>query len=147
MSAVLLFASDVPLQEVPYPPDFSIHFNIDEGTVNDGGRDDGFCIFQREQVLELATEKPYCAELEWRFTPGRAKKVIDYLRAHLETAPEVEFWHIWQDMDFGHKVRKITIPIDELSVEDIQELCQLEVWKQPATDYCYVVTGGTHFCG
>ena len=53
---------------------------------------------------------------------------------------EVELWHIWQDMDFDHKVRKVKIPIHALTADDIQELSQLDVWKEPVVDYCYVVT-------
>ena len=78
MSSVMLMVSDCPLQDVPYPPDFTITFDADNGTVD--------------------------------------------------------------DMDFDHKVRKVNIPINELSTEDLLELYQLAVWKEPVTDYCYVLT-------
>ncbi|MCI9156043.1 MAG: hypothetical protein HFF44_03755 [Lawsonibacter sp.] len=142
MSSVLLFASDAPLEECPYPPDFSVHYNIDCGTVDDGSADDGFAILPVEKVLELQSEKEYFAVLEWRCTQGRAEKVIEYLKSHLKTTHEVEFWHVWQDMDFDHRLRKIEIPLCGLTAEDIQELDQLEVWKEPVVDYCYVITRG-----
>lgn len=142
MSSVLLLASDVPLEESPYPPGFSVHYDIDRGTVDDGGADDGFTIFPVEKVLELQSEKKYFAVLEWRYTQGRAEKVIEYLKIRLKTAQEVEFWHIWQDMDFDHRLRKVEIPLQNLTAEDIQELDRLEVWKEPVTDYCYVITRG-----
>lgn len=140
MSSVLLFASDCPLDEIPYPPDFAVNYDIDHGIVDDGGSDDGFAIFPVEKVLELQSEKGYFAVLEWRFTPGRARKVIAYLEEHLKGTQEVEFWHVWQDMDFDHRVRKVKIPLRDLAAEDIQELDRLEVWREPVTDYCYVIT-------
>lgn len=140
MSSSILIASDVPLREVPYPPDHTVIFDVDRGVIDDGGMDDGFAIIPRERVLELSSEKKYFAVLEWQYTPGRAKKVIEYLKEHLAAADELELWHIWQDMDFDHRVRRVAIPISELSANDIKELNQLEVWKKPVTDYCYAIT-------
>lgn len=140
MSSVTLFASNRALKEVQYPPGLTVNFDVDNGIVDDGGMDDGFAIFPTERVLELPSEKAYFAALEWRYTPGRAKRIIAYLEEQLGGTDEIEVWHVWQDMDFGHRVRKATIPIDELSVEDLRELDRLEVWREPVTDYCYVVT-------
>ncbi len=140
MSSVMLMVSDCPLQDVPYPPDFTITFDADNGTVDDGGMDDGFAIYRTERVLELPSQKRYFAILEWRYTPGRAKRIIEYLKGRMEISDEIELWHVWQDMDFDHKVRKVNIPINELSTEDLLELYQLAVWKEPVTDYCYVLT-------
>lgn len=140
MSSVMLFAADRALKEVQYPPGFTVDFDVDNGIVDDGGMDDGFSIFSKEKVLELSSEKVYFAELQWNYTPGRAQKVIEYLEEQLDGTDEIEVWHVWQDMDFDHRVRKVTIPVDELSVEDLRELDRLEVWREPVTDYCYVVT-------
>lgn len=140
MSSSILIASDVPLREVTYPPDHTVIFDVDRSVVDDGGMDDGFAIIPRERVLELSSEKKYFAVLEWQYTPRRAKKVIEYLKEHLAAADELELWHIWQDMDFDHRVRRVAIPISELSANDIKELNQLEVWKKPVTDYCYAIT-------
>lgn len=136
----MLFASDCPLKEIFYPSDFAINFDIDNRVIDDGGKDDGFAIFSTESVLEVSTEKLYFTVLEWQYTPGRARKVIEYLKDQLEFASEIEFWHIWQDMNFAHRVRKIKISIADLTAEDIQELDQLDVWKEPVTDYCYIIT-------
>ena len=121
----MLIASNRPLQEIPYPPGFTIKLDVDNGIVDDGGMDDGFSIFSTEKVLELSSEKLYFAGLQWHYTPSRAKKIIKYLEEQLKTIDEIELWHIWQDMDFGHKIRKATIPINQLSVDDIQELDQI----------------------
>ena len=72
--------------------------------------------------------------------PWRVKRMITYWEEHLKTTEEIEFWHICPDMDFNHKIRKVTIPIQEWSIDDIRELDRREVWKEPATDYCYAVT-------
>ena len=143
MSTLMLLASDAPLQEFYPPPDFdfTIDLYIDEKRVEDSGREDGFAILPRERVLEIPSEKQYFAIFDWlyQYTPERAEKVIAYLKEHLKTADEIEFWHVWQDMDFDHRVRKAEIPIGELTAEDIQELDQLQVWNEPVTDYCYVI--------
>lgn len=139
MSSFMLFASDSPLREVPYPPDLTVDFDTGSGAVIDGGMDDGFAIFPRKPLPELPSEKRYLAVLEWRYTPGRAEKIIGYLKEHLASADELEFWHTWQDMDFGHRVRKAEIPIGDLTIDDIRELDQLEVSRDPVTDYCYII--------
>lgn len=145
MSSIMLIASNRPLKEIPYPLGFTIKLDVDNRIVDDGGMDNGFSIFSTERVLEISSEKSHFAGLQWHYTHGRAKRIIKYLEEHLKTIDEIELWHIWQDMDFGHKIRKVTIPINELSVNDIKELDQLEVWKEPVTDYCYVVTKATNY--
>lgn len=137
MSDVMLFASGCPLEEVPLPPGFVITLDPAAGTA-----DAGFEICPVDRVLELATEKEYFAVLQWSFTPERGEKVIEYLKNHLKNAEEVEFWHTWQDMDFGHRVRTADIPIGELTVEDVRELYELNVWKEPVTDFCFHITRG-----
>ena len=42
--------------------------------------------------------------LEWVYTPGRAERLLEYIRGQLAPRDEIEFWRIWQDMDFGHRV-------------------------------------------
>ena len=77
--------------------------------------------------------------------PWRAKRMIAYWEEHLKTTEEIEFWHICPDMDFNHKIREVTIPIQEWSVDDIRELDRLEVWKEPATDYCYAISKAANY--
>ena len=161
MSRVLMFASNRPFKEVPFPEDFEIHIDTKLRTVNDGGEDDLFGISPSDGYLEIKTGMKYFAELSWfTYTPGRAARIIEYLREHLKTADEVELWHVWLDNDFDHRVRKRYVPIDELTVDILQEIDQLPVgeqpeerrphcrreidlseWEEPTTDYCYVITG------
>ncbi len=141
MSCAMFIVSDCPLKEVSYPPDFAIYVDIDRKIVDDGGKDDGFAIIPTKRVLEIPSEKTYYAVLEWQYTPGRAKKIIEYLREQVKTAGEMELWHVWQDMGFDHQVRTAEILINELTIDDIQELYEIEVWREPVTDYCYVIKG------
>ena len=143
MSRYMVLASDAPFQKVSCPPDFdfTITLYIDERRAEDSGRDDGFTIFPAEKMLEIPSEKKYFADLNWvyEYTPGRAERVIAYLREHLKTAEEVEWWNVWLNMDLGHRVRKAEIPISEFTADDVQELDRLKVWEEPVTDYCYVI--------
>lgn len=143
MSNIIMFASNRPFKEVLLPPDFEIHIDINHGTVtvDDGGRDDGFEIFPYGGEPEIETDMEYFAELRWTYTPGRAERVIEYLREHLKTTDEIELWHTWVDNDFDHRIREREIPIDELSADKLREIDQIHVWKEPVTDYCYVITG------
>ena len=145
MSSVMLIASDLPLREVPYPPNYKVNINVDNGTIDDGGGNDGFAILPveyPENVPDIPSKKKYFAVLEWHYTPGRAEEVIRYLNERLKTAAEIELWHTWAEYaELGHKLKKTKIPVNKLSAADLHKLEQTEVWKEPATDYCYVVTG------
>lgn len=159
MSRILMFASDQPLKGVDLPPDYAIHIDSKRRTVDDGGADDGFEICPSRGYLEIKTGKKYFAELGWIYTPGRAKRIIEYIRDHLKTTNEIELWHVWLDNDFDHRVRKRYVPIDGLTVDMLREIdlipvnkepsewrpqCRgqidLSEWKEPTIDYCYVIT-------
>ena len=57
--------------------------------------DDDFAIWPLGSSTEdIYTEKPYRVYLEWDYTKGRAEKVIQYIREHLEHTSEVEIWHV-----------------------------------------------------
>lgn len=160
MSRVLMFASNRPFKEVPFPEDFEIHIDTKLRTVNDGGGDDLFGISPSHGYLEITTDMKYFAELSWfTYTPGRAARIIEYIREHLKTIGEIELWHVWLDNGFYHRVRKCYVSIDELTVEMLREIDQLPVseqpaerrphcrgqidlseWEEPTIDYCYVIT-------
>ena len=135
MSSTLFLASGRPLPEVSYPENAAVSLDLDRGVF-----DGSFAIFPTKKPLEVPSEKAYFMVLEWQYTSERAQNLIEYLEKNLETAGEIEIWHVWQDMDFGHKVRKARIPIGGLTAEDLQELDRLEVWREPVTDYCYVIS-------
>lgn len=165
MSRVLMFASNRPFKEIPFPEDFEIHIDTKRRTVDDGGGDDLFGISPTNGYPEIKTDMKYFAELAWQYTPGRAARIIEYIREHLKTTDEVELWHVWLDSDlgFGHRIRKRIIPIDGLTVDILREIDQLPIWKEAqglrpqcrkqssaqidlseweetVTDYCCVIT-------
>lgn len=160
MSRILMFASDQPLKGVDLPPDFEIHIDTKLRTVDDGGMDDGFEVRPCGGYLEIKTDKQYFAELSvGDYTPGRAKRIIEYIREHLKITGEIELWNVWLDNGFDHRVRKRYVSIDALTVDTLQEIdripvgkdpveprphCRGEIdlseWEEPTTDYCYVIT-------
>lgn len=163
MSLITMFASNRPFKEVPFPEDFEIHIDTKRHTVDDGGEDDLFGISPSDGYLEIKTDMNYFAELSWfTYTPGRAARIIEYIREHLKTTDEIELWHVWLDSDlgFGHRIHKRYIPIDGLTVDILREIDQLPIWREAqglrpqcrkqtgkqidlsetVTDYCYVIT-------
>ena len=122
MSAYIFLTSDSPLEEVWQP----------------SGQDGNFFVLHNPPILELSTDKSYFAALEIH-EDGCEAEIVQYLKTQLETVSEIEVWHVWLDMDFGHKVWKVEISSDSLTPEDIQELLKQEVYQEPVIDYCYQI--------
>lgn len=102
--------------------------------------DDDFSIWLLDGSTEdIYTEKKYRACLEWEYTSGRAEKIIQYIREHLTHTSELEIWHIWMGNGVYPKIRKCTISIGELTPDDLKELSDIEVWKEPIVHYCFIV--------
>ena len=132
MSKIIMFASNQPFKEVPFPQDYAIYIDSKRRTVDDSGGDDSFGISPGNGYPEINTDMEYFAELSLMiYTPGRAERIIEYLRDHLKTTDEVELWLVWLDNSFDHRIRKRTIPIDELTADMLREIEQLPVREQP----------------
>lgn len=120
--------------------DTKIVFDTDAGTVDDGNFDDDFAILRLSDATEdVYTEKKYRAYIEWRCTAGRAQNVIDYIHNQLELTDEIELWHIWMGNEDRPRIRKRTIPIDELTPDDVIELEAMDILSDPPTQYCLVI--------
>lgn len=173
MSSIFYMASDHPLKERPNPncktlsvnealamgldvPGFLLEAGIDRDKPDvllwsdeldtQDKLDDDFSIYTLDASMDdLYTEKKYRAALQWDYTEGRAEKVIQYIREHLEHADEVELWHVWAGLDAYPKIRRCPIALDEFAVDDLKELSDLEVWKEPATHYCFAIKARTKF--
>lgn len=81
------------------------------------------------------TDKKYGVCLEWHYTDGRAEQIRKYLKDVLKKTDSVELWHVWlmgyceyEDMPVVHKH---TIPIEELTIRDIYELDNADIWNSP----------------
>ena len=102
---------------------------IDGDELEDGGLDDDLAILPIEKSEDILTEKQYCAMLEWhKYTPGRAERVISYIREHLKHTPEVEIWHIWMGAAYPPpQIKRLRFSADALDVHVIEQLDALDV--------------------
>ena len=150
MSVCKFIASDMPLPEFAPSQEYPLHINIDEGTIYDGGADDNYFLTTFANV-ENYTEKKYAVSLEWNYTDGRAKQIIEYIKAALQKVESIEFWHVWltdyfefEDRPFIHKK---TVSICELTTEAIEEIDNAAIWNTPdkmypqrPSFYCLTIT-------
>ena len=134
MSACIFIASDMPLVEVAPSQNYPLHIDLDNGTIDDGGADDNYFLTHFEGVGDY-TDKKYGVNLEWNYTDGRAQQIIEYIKAALQEADVIEFWHVWlmdyyelEDRPFIHRK---TISISELTVEHIKEMDNADIWNIP----------------
>lgn len=132
MSLYTFLASDSPLPTVKAPAGYPLDINVDTGVIYDGDADDNFSLYKFRDV-ELYTGKKYGVWLEWRYTDGRAEKLIQYIRENLNSTDSIELWHVWltdyYEYDERPVIHKKTVSIDRITVVDIKELVNREVWK------------------
>ena len=150
MSTCRIIASDMPLTEFAPSQEYLLEINIDQGTIYDGGADDNYFLKTFANVQNY-TEKKYGVSLEWQYTDGRAKQIIEYIKSALLKSDSVDFLLVWlmdyyefEDRPFIHKK---TLSIDELSVEHIKEIDNAVIWNTPdkmypnrPSFYCLTVT-------
>jgi len=118
--------------------------------VDDGGADDNYCLIPFDSVRDY-TDKDYGVYLEWNYTDGRAKQIVEYIRAALLKTVVIEFWNVWR-MDFYEYeerpyIHRKTVSIDELTTEHIKEINNAETWNAPdkmyperPSFYCLTIT-------
>ncbi len=150
MSACRFIASDMPLTEFVPSQEYPIKMDIDKGTIYDGGADDNYFLISFASVKDY-TDKNYGVYLEWRYTDGRAKQIIEYIKTALQETDNIEFWHVWlvdyyefEDRPFIHRK---TISIDELTAQYIKEIDNAVIWNTPdkmyserPSFYCLTIT-------
>ena len=132
MSLYTFLASDSPLPTVKAPAGYPLNINVDTGVIYDGDADDNFSLYRFRDV-KLYTGKEYGVWLEWRYTDGRAEKLIDYIRENLNNTDCIELWYVWLTDYYEYDERPViyrqTISIDKISPADIKELTTREIWK------------------
>ena len=124
MSVFTYIASDYPLKEVENPHiktlpvnqalemgikvhDFLLEPSFDRDKPNVILWVDDVKIlvkYQLEHFPEMTffiiiQKKKYLAQLEWKYTKCRAKKLIEYIKDHLNEADEIELWNTWLGID------------------------------------------------
>lgn len=132
---------DKDLPEVLLVSDRKVSINVDTGVIEDGNLDDDFAIRPCPKEPGMLTSKQYCAELEWRYTPGRANQLIEYLKNQLIHTHEIELWHIWLDNQPDHQLSFSSKSIHRLKADDILHFEQTDVFAIPPTDHCCLITG------
>ena len=147
MSQYVFIAADCPLPEVRPPQSYPHHFNVDMGTIYDSGADNDFYLLPFDDV-DIYCKRKYGVYLELdRYTEGRAKRIISYIKSALRQTDSVEVWNVWLlgywEFDDRPYVHKRTISIDELTVNELKELIEAENWnnkdKNRPSFYCLEV--------
>lgn len=150
MSTCKFIASNMPLTEFKPSQEYPFHINLDTGTVYDGGADDNYFLFDFKDV-DLYTDKEYGVYLEWDYTDGRAKQIIEYIKNALKETDSIEFWLVWlmdyyeyEERPFIHRKE---ISINELTVNHIKEIDSAIIWNKPdkmypdrPSFYCLTIT-------
>ncbi len=134
MSVCTFIASDYPLREAVPEQKYPIEINIDTGTIYDGGMDDNYFLFSFPDVSDY-TNKKYGVYLEWDYTNGRAERILEYIKEALEKTEVIELWHVWLGDYYEYEdspvIHKRTLRIDGMTVRDIYELDNADIWNHP----------------
>ena len=144
MSTCIFMAADSPLPEVRPSKEYPLHINVDTGTIFDGGADDNYSLLTFDEV-DLYCKKKYGVYLELpQVTEGRVRQIMDYIRAALLQTDCVEIWNVWLmgywEYDDRPYIRKRTIRMEELTIDDMKEIIKAENWdnkdKNRPSFYC-----------
>ncbi len=138
MSILTFIASDNPLVGIAPSQNDLLGIHTDDDTVYDGGADDDYFLCAFTDV-ESYTQKRYAVYLEWNYTEGRAKRVIDYIRKAVQDTDSIEFWHVWL-MDYDEfedrpVVHRSTVSISELTTAHIKDIDSADIWNTPDKRY------------
>ncbi len=148
MSQCVFIAADSPLPEVRPSQECPFHINLDNDTIYDGGADDNYYLIPFADV-DIYCKKKHGVELQLaKYTDGRAKQIIDYIRTALLASDSVELWNVWLleywEFDDRPYIHKKTIHIDDLTVDDIKEINNAENWNNKDRNrpsfYCIEIT-------
>jgi len=140
MSVCTLIASDSPLTEAAPLREYPLEIKIDNGavTINDGDTDDNYCLRIFPDV-ESYTGRKYGVCLDWHYTNGRAKQIVEYVKAALRETETVELWRVWltdyYEFEDRPVIHRVTISMDELTVEHIKEINEAKIWNTPDKMY------------
>lgn len=134
MSVCTLIAADVPLAPVKPSVEYPVVIDLDRGTVDDGGADDAFLLAPFDDAEEY-TGKAFAVSLDWNPTPGRARRVIDYIKEALTRGGCVEVWRVWLTdyVEFEDRpvIRRTRIRADALTPEQLLAIDSAETWCRP----------------
>ena len=134
MSACIFIAADCQLPEVKPSRDYPLNIDFNSGIIDDGGADDNYFLITFDDV-DIYCDKKYGVYIELhKYTDGRAKQIIDYIKNVLQQTDSVELWNVWLtdywEYDDRPYINKKTISIDELTTDDIKKINDAENWDK-----------------
>ncbi len=153
MSVCTFIASDIPLEEIAPSKDYPLEIDIDSGTIYDAGADDNYFLHTFKDAEDY-TDKKYAVCLEWYYTDGRAKRIIEYIKSALHKTDSIELWHVWL-MDYYEfedrpVIHRRTISVSELSAQHIRDIDSAEIWNRSdkmypdrPSFYCLTIASAT----
>lgn len=94
-------------------------------------------MYYSDEYAQEYSQKPYYAQLQWRFTKSRAAQLYDYLMDQLKKVEEIEIWSIWLDDYAPANVKKVDIK--DLKLKD---LSVLDCSKGYVGPQCLIITKG-----
>ncbi len=122
------------MREVVPQREYTLIIKVNEGTICDGGADDNFFLHAFKDVQSY-TDKKYGVYLEWHYTDGRAKAILEYIRGALAHGAAIELWHVWlmdyYEYDERPVIHRRTVHFSDMTVEDIKEMDEAEIWNKP----------------
>lgn len=75
---------------------------------------------------DIYTEKVYVAQIVPDLDD--LSGVLSYIQNHMKAAEELELWHIWQGVESEPVIRTQTVPVGELTAEQLSELRSKDVF-------------------
>lgn len=117
--------------------DRSIHFDLDNGTIDDGDWDDDYAIIPiYPGCKDIHSTKKYQSRIECIWTLGRAKYVVAVIEQLLESTDEVEFWHIYMENGERPRIIHYDAQISEFTAEDLIEISSLSTYDKGTIHHC-----------
>ena len=117
--------------------DRSIHFDLDNGTIDDGDWDDDYAIIPiYPGRRDIHSTKKYQSRIECIWTLGRAKCVFAVIEQLLESTDEVEFWHIYMENGERPRIIHYDAQISEFTAEDLIEISSLSTYDKGTIHHC-----------
>lgn len=100
--------------------------------------------------VQRYSDKKYGVWLEWHYTYGRAKKILEYIKSALEHESSIEIWHVWladyYEYEESPLIQKCTVPFSDVTIDDIKEIDTAAIWNTPdrrnpirPSFYCLVI--------
>ncbi|MBQ2974274.1 MAG: hypothetical protein IJE19_07950 [Clostridia bacterium] len=134
MSKCIFLTSDCPLENYSPSKEYPIEINVDTGEIFDGGADDNFFLNSFKDTQSYS-DKKFGVCLEWNYTDGRAKNLIEYIKIVLKNADSVELWNVWLDFYYEYDespvIHNKTVSVSDLSVNVIRNFVSSDNFNMP----------------